>query len=65
MDEKTKLIKYIEENPNLTYESVLHLLKTKENEINKNRNLTEMGRYLNASYLTPSETGMSSGRCPI
>lgn len=35
------------------------------NNIENTQGLTEMGRHLNASHITPKQGGMSPGRCPI
>jgi|11BtaG_2_1085332.scaffolds.fasta_scaffold00028_3 hypothetical protein len=35
------------------------------NSMENNQGLTEMGRHLNASHITPSQSGMSPGRCAI
>jgi hypothetical protein len=67
---KLALLNYIDNTSDLDYDKALAILidsqdKTRSTHIEKNENLTQMGRYINASTLTPSESGMSPGRCPV
>ncbi len=68
MKAQGQLLKWLEDN-DMSYERALQILeqhsKTQKKQIANNEELTKMGRYLNAATLTPQESGMSPGRCPI
>ena len=42
-----------------------HTQSAKQNKREVLQGLTQMGAYINASTLTPEDSGMSPGRCPI
>lgn len=75
MKAQGELLRFIDNDPNLTYERALELLKLmpylyKKDErpvqqSEQNEALTQMGRYYNAATVTPTESGMTPGRCPV
>lgn len=59
-----KLLKWLEDN-NMSYSRALEILEKHNKKTEQNEALTQMGKYLNAATITPGESGMSPGRCPI
>jgi len=68
MKAQGKLLKWLDDNK-VSYERALEILeyhnKEQKQDAEKNEALTQMGRYIDASKLTPTASGMSPGRCPI
>lgn len=69
-EKQIALLNYIENREDLDYDIALAILKDSESiqkaaDKERNENLTQFGRYLDASKITPSASGMSPGRCPV